>query len=96
MSKAKKSKKRVAPKASPNRTLKHLFKTAKTDDIRKLAKRAGTSLPHLRHVAAGRRNISAELAQKLAHASQGFPKPLLLSQVDLCKACKVCPIRKRP
>ena len=94
MTKAKKTKR--APKVSPNRTLKKLFQVMTPAQARQLVKLAGTSVPHLRHVAAGRRNMSAELAQKLATASQRMPKPMLLNQVDLCNACKICPIRMKP
>jgi transcriptional regulator with XRE-family HTH domain len=60
---------------------------------RQLAKAADTSVPHLRHIAAGRRSVSAELAQRLAHASKSLHiKMLLLDQRLLCKACGACPI----
>lgn len=92
-----KSKKKAAPikKAAlkPNRTLQQLFKHTTPAEARKLATAAGTSVPHLRHVAAGRRNMSADLAQKLATASEKLKNPkLLLNQVDLCKACAHCPL----
>lgn len=96
MTKAKKTKRSAAPKVTPNRTLKKLFQVMTPVQARQLVKLAGTSVPHLRHVAAGRRNMSAELAQKLATASQKMPKPLLLNQVELCHACKICPIRQKP
>jgi hypothetical protein len=58
-----------------------------TDQARAVAKSAKTSLPHLRHVAAGRRGVSADLAQRLAHASKGA-----LDQRTLCDACNKCPL----
>lgn len=56
------------------------------DEARRVAKAAGTSVPHLRHIAAGRRNVSADLAQRLAHAA---PE---LDQRELCVACGRCPL----
>jgi hypothetical protein len=88
--------KKAAPQLKPNRALQKLFKIMTPDQARRLARLADTSVPHLRHVAAGRRNMSAELAQQLAAASARFGKPpLLLKQVDLCRACSICPIRKQ-
>jgi transcriptional regulator with XRE-family HTH domain len=55
-------------------------------EAKKVAKKAGTSVPHLRHIAAGRRNVSADLAQRLAHAA---PE---LYQRELCAACAHCPL----
>ena len=74
----------------PNSTIRAWLKAATPDEARLLAKRADTSVPHLRHVAAGRRGISAELAQKLAHASAQGDR--LLDQRDLCTACARCPL----
>jgi hypothetical protein len=83
------------PVRKPNRALQRFFFVSTPDQARKLAKGAGTSVPHLRHVADGRRNMSAEFAQKLAKASEQFipinPKLVLLQQ-ELCKACHVCPL----
>jgi len=69
------------------------LRLATPDNARQLAKVADTSVPHLRHIAAGRRSVSAELAQRLAHASRTLKaKALLLDQRLLCKACGSCPI----
>jgi hypothetical protein len=66
---------------------------ATPDQARTLAKAANTSVPHLRHIAAGRRGVSAELAQQLANASKTLKiKALLLDQRLLCAACGACPI----
>lgn len=93
MTKAKKTKRPASKAAAPNRTLKKLFQSMTPVQARQLTKMAGTSVPHLRHVATGRRNMSADLAQKLATASQKMKNPkLLLNQVDLCHACRVCPL----
>jgi transcriptional regulator with XRE-family HTH domain len=58
-----------------------------------LAKAAGTSRQYLAHIAAGRRKVNAQLAQRLAHASQRFDLPPL-DQRQLCKACGQCPLIK--
>jgi hypothetical protein len=69
------------------------LRLASPDQARTLAKAASTSVPHLRHIAAGRRGVSAELAQQLASASKTLKvKALLLDQRLLCVACGVCPI----
>lgn len=69
------------------------LRLATPDNARALAKAADTSVPHLRHIAAGRRSVSAELAQRLARASEILKvKALRLDQRLLCKACGVCPI----
>ena len=70
----------------PNVHVRDFLREATPEYARKVAKAAKTSVPHLRHIAAGRRNVSADLAQRLAHAS-----PALL-QRKLCKACAVCPL----
>lgn len=65
-----------------------------------LANAAGTSAEHLRHVGKGRRKLSADAAQRLAHASEKFNSlALKLDQRALCDACGNCPIvdkRKAP
>jgi len=58
-------------------------------EARAAAKAAKTSVPHLRHIAHGRRGVSADLAQRLAHA---VPK---LDQRVLCEACARCPLLSR-
>jgi hypothetical protein len=63
------------------------------DQKRILAKAAKTSVLHLRHIGAGRRNVSAELAQRLSVGSRALKdKTLLLSQTDLCRECAACPL----
>jgi hypothetical protein len=49
------------------------------------AKAAGTSLIYLYHVAAGRRELSSALAQRLAHSTG-------IDQRMLCDACRKCPL----
>ena len=69
------------------------LRLATPDNARALAKAADTSVPHLRHLAAGRRRVSAEFAQRLANASRTLKiKALLLDQRLLCHACGACPI----
>lgn len=75
-----------------NRALSNWFKIATPLQARTLAEVSGTSVPHLKHVSAGRRALSAELAQKLAHASLTFGENLQLDQRALCKACAKCPL----
>ena len=78
------------PKTNP--ILKWL-KAATPEQARELAKAADTSVAHLRHVAAGRRGITAEMAQRLAHASKTLhSRALYLDQQLLCEACAKCPI----
>lgn len=77
----------------PNTTIRKWLKTADPDTAKRLAKLAKTSVPHLRHIAAGRRGMSAELAQRIAHASRKLnAADLELLQVDLCAACMRCPL----
>lgn len=77
----------------PNTTIRNWLKTADPDTARRLAKLAKTSVPHLRHIAAGRRSMRAEMAQRIAHASRKLDAPHLeLLQVDLCAACRRCPL----
>jgi hypothetical protein len=64
------------------------LRTHTPEDARRLAKAAKTSVPYLRHVAHGRRGISADLAQRLAHGSSE------LDQRALCAACRRCPLVK--
>ena len=66
---------------------------ATPEQARTLAKAAKSSVPHLRHIAHGRRGVSAELAQRLAHASLKLKDPALaLDQMSLCEACAKCPL----
>ncbi len=81
------------PHQKPNVVMREWLEKATPEDRKELAANAGTSVAHLGHIAAGRRNISAELAQRLAQASQVFgSRTLQLMQRDLCHACSVCPL----
>jgi hypothetical protein len=66
----------------------------------KLAELAGTSVPHLQHIAGGRRKVEAQLAQKLAEASKALhTRTLLIDARALCATCARCPLvdkRKAP
>jgi transcriptional regulator with XRE-family HTH domain len=73
-----------------HKTIANWLAAATPEQARDLAKRAKTSVPHLRHIAHGRRGVSAELAQRLAHASSRAELPL--DQTDLCDACHKCPL----
>lgn len=77
----------------PNTAMKDWLKSATPEQARAVAKVAETSVPHLRHIAAGRRNMSAELAQKLAHSSKELHiRALYMNQQELCRACAKCPL----
>ena len=77
----------------PNTAMREWLHTATPDQARIVAKVAETSVPHLRHIAAGRRNMSADLAQKLVHASKELHvRNLYMDQQELCVACARCPI----
>lgn len=78
--------------ASPNTIIRDWLKAATPAEARAFAKRAKTSVPHLRHIAKGRRGIYPELAQRLAHASAGMNPALWLLQTDLCAVCAKCPL----
>ena len=69
----------------PSTAMRQWLRKVTPDEARAVAKAAKTSVPHLRHIAAGRRNVSADLAQRLAHA--GGP-----DQRSLCVACAKCPL----
>jgi len=74
----------------PSTTMRNWLKTATPAQARALAEAAETSVPHLRHIAAGRRSMSADMAQRVAHASNAYgPR---LNQTDLCEACGRCPL----
>jgi hypothetical protein len=78
---------------APKIAMTKWLRLATPAQIKALAKAADTSVPHLRHIAAGRRGVSAETAQRLAHASRTLRnKALLLDQRLLCAACMACPI----
>lgn len=66
---------------------------ATPDQAKQLAKAAKTSVPHLRHIAAGRRHMSADMGQRIAAASRTLKtRALYLDQRDICRACGICPL----
>lgn len=74
----------------PNTTIKKFLKAISPDDARSVAEIAKTSVPHLRHIAAGRRNMSCDLAWAISKASGthfGFRSQFFLPQPSLCEAC---------
>ena len=71
----------------PPSAMRTWLRKATAEEKRELAKSAKTSVVHLHHIASGRRGVSAELAQRLAHASKGE-----LEQRELCLACSKCPL----
>lgn len=79
--------------ATPKNAIRTWLRLATPDQARALAKAADTSVPHLRHISAGRRSVSAEFAQRLAAASRTLKtRALYLDQRELCKACAACPL----
>jgi hypothetical protein len=79
--------------STPKNAMYKWLRLATPDQARALAKVAKTSVPHLRHIAAGRRQVSAELGQRLAGASRTLQtRALYLDQRDICKACGACPL----
>lgn len=79
--------------AATKNAIAQWLKLATPEQKRELAKAAGTSVPHLQHIGAGRRSMSAETAQRLAAASRTLKvRALRLDQRLLCKACGVCPL----
>lgn len=75
----------------PSTLVRKWLQNATTQEARAMAEAAKTSVAHLRHIAAGRRGVSADLAQRLAHASGRIGHNPLLQQA-LCVACSVCPL----
>lgn len=76
----------------PNIAIRSWLHNTTPDQAKAMAKAASTSVPHLRHIAAGRRQMSADLAQRIAHAASEVPDTPELFQVDLCAACRKCPL----
>jgi hypothetical protein len=77
----------------PNITIRSWLNRTTPQQHESLARHAETSVPHLRHIGAGRRQMSADLAQRLATASRKLSDlSLELHQQDLCHACKTCPL----
>jgi hypothetical protein len=74
-------------------TMSRWLAKATPAQARELAAAAKTSVPHLRHIAAGRRNVEAALAQRIARGSQTLGKrELLIDQRDICRTCGICPL----
>lgn len=59
-------------------------------ELRDLAKRAGTSLKYVQHLASGRRQASATMAGAIEKASGGE-----VGRETLCAACRSCPYLKK-
>jgi transcriptional regulator with XRE-family HTH domain len=76
----------------PHTTIRRWLKDATPEQAQELARRAKTSVPYLRHIAAGRRTPSCELARRLSGASGALVTKyadLYLWQHDLCDGCRV-------
>jgi hypothetical protein len=67
----------------PQTAMSQWLSKASSVEKRTAAKAAGTSIVYLYHVAAGRRSLSADLAQRLAHSTG-------IDQRELCAACAKC------
>jgi hypothetical protein len=81
---------------SPQLTMTRWLQRATTAQARELAAAAKTSVPHLRHIAAGRRNAEAALALRIARGSRSLgERALIIDQRDICKTCGVCPLAKK-
>jgi hypothetical protein len=73
------------------------LRKATTKERAALAKAAKTSSGHLKHVATGRRGVSADVAIDLAAASHTLKShKLYLDQRELCHACSRCPLVSHP
>jgi len=82
--------------SSPLNAVRKWLNVATPDQAKALAKAAKTSVPHLRHIAAGRRSVSAEMGQRLSAASKTLgSRALYLDQRALCPACGVCPLARK-
>lgn len=74
-------------------TMSRWLRVATPENTKALAKAAKTSVEHLKHIARGRRGVSAELAQRLAAASRTLRhRALYLDQRELCEVCGACPL----
>lgn len=73
----------------PNKVLEAWLNKATAAQKKALAKAAKTSVAVIQHYGKGRRQVSPEFAQRLAHAEPA------LKQIELCGVCRRCPIRKR-
>jgi hypothetical protein len=77
----------------PQTAMRDWLSLATAAQKKQVATIADTSVVHLTHIAAGRRRMSAELAQRLAHASRELHvRALYLDQRELCTACAKCPL----
>lgn len=72
---------------SPNKIIQLFLREHEPDTTRQIAKAAKTSVPYLRHVAAGRRGITCEMAERIANATQAFNGVTQLKRGDLCETC---------
>lgn len=75
------------------KALQKLLRAYDAAGLRLLAKRAGTSVATIRHIAAGRRRMTAEMAARLERASVGVPTlgNGYMDRSDICKTCANCP-----
>lgn len=73
--------------SSPNKIIQLFLREHEPDTTRMVAKAAKTSVPYLRHVAAGRRGITCEMAERLAQATKQFTGITRLKRGDLCATC---------
>jgi hypothetical protein len=79
--------------STPKNAVYKWLRVATPAQARELAKAAQTSIAHLRHIAAGRRQVSADMGQRLATASRTLKhRALYLDQQALCRVCRVCPL----
>lgn len=79
--------------SKPNTVIRKWLRIATPDQARELAKQSNTSVAYLRHVAAGRRGMTSEMAQRLAHGSKHLrTRSLYLDQQALCEVCGNCPL----
>lgn len=82
--------------ARAQKVIAKFLATATPDEARAFAKAAKSSVPYMRHVAAGRRGVSAEQAQRFAHAAAKVKGPAYrITQQALCEACAACPLVDR-
>lgn len=78
---------------TPKVAMSKWLRIATPAQAKALAKAAKTSVPHLNHIATGRRQVGAELAQRIATASKTLKhRALYLDQRDMCKICGACPL----
>ena len=78
---------------APKNAIYKWLKLATPAQKKALAKAAKTSVGQLKHLSAGRRGASAELAQRLAAASRTLHiRTLYLDQREVCEACGQCPL----